>query len=104
MPCAPKLCHFAGLQASTIVMIAVGARIPQIVMNYKRGNSGELSLLTCLMNVMGCVTRLFTTFVLTKVSSSPLSTFVLPLSSIQIHVTLSKIRHDQKAFHSYVLG
>ena len=59
--------HGAVLQASTIAMISLGARIPQIWMNYKRGNSGELSLLTCLMNVCGCFARMFTTIVLTKV-------------------------------------
>lgn len=54
------------MQASTIAMISLGARIPQIWMNHKRGNSGELSLLTCLMNVCGCFARMFTTIVLTK--------------------------------------
>lgn len=58
---------FPGLQASTILIMSFGARLPQIVMNYQRGNSGELSLITCVLNVMGCITRMFTTFVLTKV-------------------------------------
>ncbi len=63
------LAHAAALQASTIAMIALGARVPQIWMNYKRGDSGELSLLTCSMNVSGCFARIFTTLVLTKVHS-----------------------------------
>ena len=58
----------AVLQASTILIISFGGRIPQIVMNHQRGDSGELSLLTSLLNVLGCVARIFTTLVLTKVA------------------------------------
>ena len=68
----------AALQASTIAMIALGARMPQIWMNYKRGNSGELSLLTCLLNVMGCFARIFKTLVLTKVTIFAISFRSLP--------------------------
>lgn len=34
------------LQAATIAVMVLGARIPQIWMNFRRGNSGELSMLT----------------------------------------------------------
>lgn len=37
-------------------------------MNYQRGNSGELSVATCMLNLFGNVARVYTTFVLTKVS------------------------------------
>lgn len=57
-----------GLQASTILVISFGSRLPQIAMNMKRGNSGQLSLVTCLLNVLGCIARLFTTLVMTQVS------------------------------------
>jgi hypothetical protein len=55
----------SALQLSTIVVMAVGARLPQIWLNVKRGNAGVLSPLTCLLNVAGCVVRVFTTAVLT---------------------------------------
>ncbi|KAL0022257.1 hypothetical protein WJX77_010913 [Trebouxia sp. C0004] len=55
-----------GLQASTVAIIALGGRVPQIWMNYQRGNSGELSVATCMLNLFGNVARVYTTFVLTK--------------------------------------
>ncbi|KAK9866383.1 hypothetical protein WJX84_006613 [Apatococcus fuscideae] len=55
-----------GLQAATIPLIALGGRVPQIVMNWKQGNAGQLSLLTTLMNVAGCIARTFTSIVLTQ--------------------------------------
>ncbi|GIL64191.1 hypothetical protein Vafri_18167 [Volvox africanus] len=56
----------SALQMSTVVVMAVGARVPQIWLNMKRGNAGVLSPLTCLLNVAGCVVRVFTTAVLTR--------------------------------------
>ena len=57
----------AGLQASTIFIISLGGRVPQIVMNVRNGGSGQLSMVTCGMNVAGCFARMFTTLVLTQV-------------------------------------
>ena len=48
---------FTVLQASTICIIALGGRLPQILLNMRRGGSGELSLTTCLLNLMGNITR-----------------------------------------------
>jgi hypothetical protein len=45
--------------------MALGARVPQIWLNYKRGNSGELSLITCALSCLGNLARLFTTVILT---------------------------------------
>ena len=59
------------LQLSTIFIISLGGRVPQIRMNLERGDTGELSLLTCGLNALGCYVRLFTTLVLTKVPCSP---------------------------------
>ncbi|GLI63086.1 hypothetical protein VaNZ11_005988, partial [Volvox africanus] len=56
----------SALQMSTVVVMALGARVPQIWLNVKRGNAGVLSPLTCLLNVAGCVVRVFTTAVLTR--------------------------------------
>ena len=52
--------------ASTIFIIALGGRLPQIVLNWRRGDTGELSLTTCVLNVFGCAARIFTTNVLTQ--------------------------------------
>ena len=59
--------HHAGLQASTIAIISLGGRVPQIWMNIQRGDTGELSILTCMLNLAGNVARVFTTLVLTQV-------------------------------------
>ncbi len=61
--CPPGL--LASLQASTIVVMAIGSRVPQIVLNMKRGDAGVLSVTTCLLNVAGNAARAFTTVVLT---------------------------------------
>jgi PQ loop repeat len=46
--------------------MSLGARIPQIWLNMQRGNTGELSLLTCGLSCAGNFVRLFTTVVLTN--------------------------------------
>jgi hypothetical protein len=45
------------LQASTISIVAIGGRIPQIVLNIRRGNSGELSITTSALNLAGEVLK-----------------------------------------------
>lgn len=55
----------AAMQASNIAIMALGSRLPQIVLNMKRGNAGMLSVTTCLLNVAGNAARIFTTIVLT---------------------------------------
>ncbi|KAK9800256.1 hypothetical protein WJX73_008298 [Symbiochloris irregularis] len=54
------------LQASTIGIISLGGRMPQIIMNVRNGHSGQLSPITCGMNTAGCFARMFTTLVLTQ--------------------------------------
>ncbi|KAG2438499.1 hypothetical protein HXX76_005050 [Chlamydomonas incerta] len=55
----------SGLQLSTVAVMAIGARLPQIALNLRRGDAGVLSVATCILNVAGCVVRIFTTVVLT---------------------------------------
>lgn len=43
-------------------------------MNYQRGNSGELSIATCVLNLAGNLARVFTTLVLTKVGCATSTT------------------------------
>ena len=47
----------AVLQVSTISIVALGGRLPQILLNVRRRSSGELSLTTCLLNLMGNIAR-----------------------------------------------
>ncbi|KAF6256648.1 hypothetical protein COO60DRAFT_1285343 [Scenedesmus sp. NREL 46B-D3] len=61
--CPPHV--LAALQASNIVTMALGSRLPQIILNMRRGNAGVLSVTTCLLNVAGNAARIFTTIVLT---------------------------------------
>ena len=53
------------LQASTIFIVALGGRLPQIVLNARRGDSGQLSGATSALNLAGNFARVFTTVVLT---------------------------------------
>ena len=53
------------LQASTIAIVALGGRLPQILMNHKRGDSGQLSAATSALNLAGNAARVFTTLTLT---------------------------------------
>lgn len=53
------------LQASSMLLLSLGGRVPQILLNWRRGNTGELSLFTCLLNFSGNIVRLFTTLALT---------------------------------------
>lgn len=53
------------LQASTIFIVALGGRLPQILLNWKRGGSGQLSGATSALNLAGNFARVFTTVVLT---------------------------------------
>ncbi|WPT15237.1 Mannose-P-dolichol utilization defect 1 protein-like protein [Picochlorum sp. SENEW3] len=52
------------LQSLVIVILAVFGRIPQIVLNLRRGNSGELSFMSTFLSVLGNVARVFTTWAL----------------------------------------
>jgi mannose-P-dolichol utilization defect protein 1 len=54
------------LQSLVAIILAVGGRMPQIRLNIKRGNSGELSFTSTLLSVLGNIARVFTTWVLVK--------------------------------------
>lgn len=45
--------------ANNVVFMA--ARVPQIVSNFRTRNTGQLSLATNAINLLGCVVRIFTT-------------------------------------------
>lgn len=60
--CPPAL--LTALQAGSVVLLALGGRLPQILLNLRRGDSGELSLLSCALSLAGNLARVFTTLTL----------------------------------------
>ncbi|KFM24854.1 Mannose-P-dolichol utilization defect 1 protein-like protein [Auxenochlorella protothecoides] len=54
----------AQLQASSVLLLALGGRLPQIWMNIRNGGSGELSMGSAALSVAGNLGRLFTTLTL----------------------------------------
>ena len=54
------------LQSFVILILGFGGRLPQIILNWRRGNSGELSLISTALSVAGNAARVFTTIVLVK--------------------------------------
>lgn len=60
--CPDKL--LVGLQAMSVALIAFGGRLPQIILNARRGNSGELSAASTGLSLAGNVARVFTTITL----------------------------------------
>jgi len=64
----PSLCSMqllSALQASTLGILVVGARLPQIILNIRRGGTGELSSTTFLLLVAGNLVRVYTSLMLT---------------------------------------
>jgi hypothetical protein len=51
------------MQMATIFVMATCSRLPQILLNIRRGNAGMMSLTTCVLNVAGNSVRIFTTLV-----------------------------------------
>ncbi|KAL8023836.1 putative mannose-P-dolichol utilization defect 1 protein [Plasmopara halstedii] len=49
------------LLASAGIPVSVVARIPQILSNFKQGHTGQLALITLVLNLAGSIARLFTT-------------------------------------------
>lgn len=52
------------LQGFSVALLALGGRLPQIVLNMRRGNSGELSIISTALSVAGNLARVFTTIAL----------------------------------------
>ncbi|KAI7842633.1 hypothetical protein COHA_003737 [Chlorella ohadii] len=62
--CPPAV--LTALQTGSVALLALGGRLPQILLNLRRGNSGELSLGTCALSFVGNLARVFTTATLVK--------------------------------------
>ncbi|KAL4162689.1 hypothetical protein PRNP1_003221 [Phytophthora ramorum] len=53
--------EYQWLLASAGIPVSIVARIPQILSNFKQGHTGQLALITLVLNLGGSVARLFTT-------------------------------------------
>lgn len=54
------------MQVMVGVAMSVGARIPQIVLNVQRGNTGELAMISFALSTVGNLIRCYTTIILTS--------------------------------------
>ena len=62
--CPPAL--LTTLQVGSVAVLALGGRLPQILLNVRRGDSGELSLISCGLSLAGNLARIFTTAILVR--------------------------------------
>ena len=89
------------LQASSVLLLALGGRMPQILLNLRRGNSGELSIFSTGLSVAGNVARIFTTLTLV---GDPIilaaASSQLVLNSILLFQTLETARRGREAIVS----
>ncbi|RLN54175.1 hypothetical protein BBJ29_008244 [Phytophthora kernoviae] len=53
--------EYQWLLASAGIPVSIVARIPQILSNFKQGHTGQLAIITLVLNLAGSVARLFTT-------------------------------------------
>jgi mannose-P-dolichol utilization defect 1 len=86
------------LQACSMALLALGGRLPQILLNLRRGNSGELSVTSTALSVAGNVARVFTTLTLVGdpiILMTALSQ--LALNGILLGQTLDTARQARRA-------
>ncbi|RLN57120.1 hypothetical protein BBJ28_00004499 [Nothophytophthora sp. Chile5] len=53
--------EYQWLLASAGIPVSIVARIPQILSNFKQGHTGQLAIITLVLNLGGSIARLFTT-------------------------------------------
>jgi len=93
----PALCSMqllSTLQACTLGILVVGARLPQIAMNVRRGGTGELSSATYLLQLLGNLARVYTSFVLT--GDLLLIGFAVVLASCNLVILLQILASDKQ--------
>lgn len=85
------------LQASCMALLALGGRLPQIILNVRRGNSGELSIMSTGLSAAGNLARVFTTITLV---GDPIilatATSQLVLNTILLYQTLETARQGRR--------
>ena len=86
------------LQGFSALLMSLGGRLPQILLNWKRGNSGELSSASTGLSVLGNIARVFTTIVLVgdPIILATAST-QLVLNSILLSQILDTARQERAA-------
>lgn len=62
----PAVMQCAGVQVFVGVAMSLGARVPQIVLNVQRGNTGELAMISFALSTAGNLIRCYTTVILTS--------------------------------------
>lgn len=84
------------LQGFSALIMALGGRVPQIILNFTRGNSGELSGVSTGLSVAGNLARVFTTLTLV---GDPLilatASSQLVLNSIVLYQVLDTARREK---------
>jgi mannose-P-dolichol utilization defect protein 1 len=84
------------LQGCSALIMALGGRLPQIILNFRRGNSGELSGVSTGLSVAGNLARVFTTLTLV---GDPLilatASSQLVLNSILLYQILETVRQEK---------
>ncbi|KAL4538397.1 hypothetical protein Ndes2526B_g03298 [Nannochloris sp. 'desiccata'] len=85
------------LQGCSALIMALGGRLPQIILNFRRGNSGELSGASTGLSVAGNLARVFTTLTLV---GDPLilatASSQLVLNSIVLYQILDTARREKE--------
>lgn len=94
-----NMSQLALLQAFSVVLLALGGRLPQILLNVRRGDSGELSITSTGLSFLGNVARVFTTLMLVGdpiILASAASQLLLnSILMYQILETIKKSRSDE---------
>ncbi|KAL4420223.1 hypothetical protein ABPG77_011047 [Micractinium sp. CCAP 211/92] len=97
--CPPAV--LTALQAGSVALLALGGRLPQILLNLRRGDSGELSLLSCALSLAGNLARVFTTLTLVGdpiiLGSAALQAILNGILTWQTVVTAQRLRSQTSA-------
>lgn len=94
--CSPST--YKWMQGFSAALLALGGRLPQVMLNLRRGNSGELSIISTALSVAGNAARVFTTIALV---GDPIILFTatsqLLLNGILLFQTLDTARQNGQA-------
>lgn len=92
------------LQSLVIIILAVLGRVPQVVLNHRRGNSGELSFGSTLLSVIGNACRVYTTLALVKdpiIMATAVSQ--LFLNSTLLYQIFDTVRQNKNATGKWII-
>ncbi len=92
------------LQSLVIIILAVLGRLPQVVLNYRRGNSGELSFGSTLLSVIGNACRVYTTMAIVKdpiIMATAVSQLIL--NSTLLYQIFDTVRQNKKTTGKWLI-